>query len=80
MTGRGGNGSTGNDRLVSIFMVLVGMLSMAWGSYLTLQRDDTDEMRRAIGELSRQVSVLEYRMVAIEQRERERRQDERGGE
>lgn len=69
----GGNGSTSPDKI----MVLIGMLSMAWGSYLTLQRDDTDEMRRAIGTHARSIALLEYQVAALE---RERRQAERGGE
>jgi nitrate reductase gamma subunit len=70
----GNNASTGPDKI----MVLIGMLSMAWGSYLTLQRDDTDEMRQAIGVQARQIAVLEYKIDALLQERHEQRQ--RGGE
>lgn len=71
-----GNGASSPDKL----MVLIGMVSMAFGSYLTLQKDDTKELRQAVGVQARQIAVLEYQVAAMLQERRERRQADRGGE
>lgn len=67
-----GAAGSGPDKL----MVLIGLASMAFGSYLTLQRDDSKELRVLVGQNALAIARLESRVAYLE-RDQEREWEDR---
>jgi hypothetical protein len=55
-----------------VIMAALGMLSMTIGSYLAIQRDDSEQVRAVLNDHARRLAILETRLEYMKGRENER--------
>jgi hypothetical protein len=52
-----------------VIMAALGMLSMTIGSYLAIQRDDSEQVRAVLNDHARRLAILETRLEYMKGRD-----------